>query len=170
MPRTREPARALGISPHTGWAACVVVGGSPAKPEIVEKRRIEILGDAERFCFHRAAEMKRSEVERWLASVRKQALSNAKRALAPLVKSGVVGCALVAKSTKVGPLDEILASHAMLHTAEGCFFRDVLRAAVPVPVTLVAPASLDADSVGKISKPPWGKDQKLAALAAWSLL
>jgi hypothetical protein len=39
-----------------------------------------------------------------------------------------------------------------------------------VPVTIVPPASLDISRVGKLAGPPWGKDQKLAALAAWSLL
>ena len=41
--------RALGVCTHTGWAACVVVGGTPATPEIVANELIEILGDAERF-------------------------------------------------------------------------------------------------------------------------
>ena len=76
-------SRALGISVHTGWAACVVVGGSLSKPEIVANQRVEVLGDAERFCFHMAAEMKRAEVEKWLAGLRKKALANAKRALLP---------------------------------------------------------------------------------------
>lgn len=52
----------------------------------------------------------------------------------------------------------------------GHFYRDVLRDACTVPVQLVAPRSLDAGSVGKLAGPPWGKDQKLAALAAWAAL
>ena len=52
--------RALGISIHTGWAACVVAGGSLAKPEIFANEVIEILDDSERFCFHMAAEMQRA--------------------------------------------------------------------------------------------------------------
>jgi hypothetical protein len=162
--------RALGISVHTGWGACVVVGGSLRKPEILANEVIEILGDAERFCFHRAAEMKRSAAEQWLARVREQAIANARRALAPLVAQQVSLCAIVAKSHDAGDLDEALASHPRLHTAEGCFYRDVLRDACAVPVQIVAPASLDASRVPKLAAPPWGRDQKLAALAAWTVL
>jgi hypothetical protein len=28
-------ARAMGLTVHTGWAACVVCGGTPAEPEIL---------------------------------------------------------------------------------------------------------------------------------------
>ena len=48
---------AIGISVHTGWGACVVVGGTLAKPEIVANEVIQILTGPERFCFHRAEEM-----------------------------------------------------------------------------------------------------------------
>ena len=162
--------RAMGISIHTGWAACVVVGGSPRKPEIVANEVVEILGDAERFCFHRAAEMERGAARKWIASVRAKAIANAKQALAPLVASDVAACAIVAKDRDPGDLDQILAAHARIHSAEGCFFRDVFREACTVPVHLVPPASLDPSSVGKIAPPPWGKDQRLAALAAWSVM
>jgi hypothetical protein len=163
-------SQAIGISVHTGWAACVVVGGSPARPVIAANEVIEILGDAERFCFHMAAEMKRSAAERWIADARQKALANAKRALAPLVATGVSACAIVAKGGDAGSLDAVLAAHPRIHTAEGCFYRDVLRDACPVPVRIVAPSSLDPSKVGKLAPPPWGKDQKLAALAAWKVL
>ena len=52
--------RAIGISIHTGWGACVLVGGSIASPEIIANPVIEILGDSERFCFHIGAAMKRT--------------------------------------------------------------------------------------------------------------
>jgi hypothetical protein len=162
-------ARALGISVHTGWGACVVVAGTPAKPEIVENRLIDILDDSERFCFHMAAEMDRNQVARWLADLKKKALTNAKRALSALAKQAGV-CAIVAKPGDPGELDAVLASHPRLHTAEGCFYRDVLREACTIPVELVAPKSLDVSTIGKLAPPPWGTDQKHAALAAWKVL
>jgi hypothetical protein len=161
---------ALGICIHTGWAACVLVRGTLAKPEIAANQRIEILGDAERFCFHRAAELQRSEAERWIARVREKACANARRALEPLVAMGASVCAIVAKAGDAGKLDEILASHPRLHAAEGCFYRDVLRDACPIPVRVVAPASLDPSRVGRLAPPPWGRDQKLAALAAFAVM
>ncbi len=161
-------ARALGISVHTGWAACVVVGGSLARPEIDANKVIELLPDAERFCFHRAAQLRRAAAERWLASIRNKALDNAQRVLAPLLP-GVDVCAIVAKDGDAGDLDMILASHPRLHAAEGCFYRDVLRDACPLPVRIVPPSALDPAKVGKLAAAPWGRDQKLAALAAWSV-
>jgi hypothetical protein len=161
---------AMGISVHTGWAACVVVSGSLQKPRIVANHVIEILGDAERFCFHRAADMDRAEARRWIPRLKAKAIENARRALAPILDDDVVVCAIVAKDRAAGDLDEILAAHPRIHTAEGCFYRDVFRDACPVPVRLVSPSSLDASTVGKIATPPWGRDQKLAALAAWTVL
>lgn len=162
--------RALGISIHTGWGACVVVGGSPRQPEIVANEVVELLGDSERFCFHRAATMPRPAVAAWIARIRKIAVSNAARALAPLLARDVQVCALVAKEGDAGDLDAVLASHPRIHSAEGFFYRDVFRDACAVPVRLVTPATLDASTVGKLAGPPWGRDQKLAALAAWKAL
>jgi hypothetical protein len=162
--------RAIGMSVHTGWAACVVVGGSLEKPEIVANEVIDLLGDAERFCFHMAAEMDRSEAAKWIARVREKALANAGRALAPLLAHDVGACAIVAKNGEAGDLDKVLGSHPRIHTAEGFFYRDVLRDACNVRVHIVPPASLDTSSVGKLAPAPWGRDQKLAALAAWKVM
>ena len=162
--------RAIGISPHTGWAACVVVGGTLRKPEIVANEVIEILGDSERFCFHRAADMQRAAAEKWLAGARRKAIANARRALAPLVAKDVSLCALVAKPGDPASLDETLASHPRIHAAEGFFYRDILREVCAMPVELIPPAALDPSQVGKLAAPPWGRDQKLAALAAWTAL
>lgn len=148
---TRKPDQALGVSVQTGWAACVVVGGTLKKPAIVANERIQILGDDERFCFHMAAEMRRSEAEKWLSRLRKKALANARKALAPIVAQAKA-CAIVAKTGDPGPLDVALAAHPRIHTAEGCFNRDVLRDACAIPVTIVPPASLDDSRVGKLRR------------------
>jgi hypothetical protein len=162
--------RALGISVHTGWAACVTVGGTRAAPIIDAREEIELLGDDERFVYHMAADMKRTAAAGFIAKAREKALRNAKAALRPLVTKDVVVCAIVAKEGSPGELDDILASHPRLHTAEGCLYRDVLRGACTVPVHVVSPRSLDVGTVGKLAPPPWGRDQKLAALAAWRAL
>ena len=160
----------MGISVHTGWGACVVVGGSLARPEIVVNERIEILGDSERFCFHMAENMERKKAEIWIAQMRQKATANAKQALAPLLAQGVSACAIVAKEGIPGNLDEVLKSHPRLHTAEGYFYRDVLRDACAIHVRVVPPSSLDLSRIGKLAPPPWGRDQKLAALAAWTIM
>ena len=108
---------AMGISVHTGWAACVVVAGSLKHPAIIANERIDILGDSERFCFHMAADMNLAAAEKWIAGVRRKALANAKKSLAPLVAREVATCAIVAKDGKAGTLETILASHPRIHTA-----------------------------------------------------
>jgi len=36
----------LGLSVHTGWAACVVAGGSVRAPRLDAREEIELLGDS----------------------------------------------------------------------------------------------------------------------------
>ena len=162
--------RAMGISVHTGWGACVVVGGSLAVPEVVANEVLQILDDSERFCFHRAAEMSPAAAAEWIANMRKKAIANARRALAPLVSKQVGACAIVAKAGEAGSIEQVLASHPRIHSAEGFFFRDVFRDACPIPALVVPPSSLDVARLGKLAPPPWGRDQKLAALAAWQVM
>jgi hypothetical protein len=161
---------ALGVSIHTGWGACVVVAGSLRKPQVLANQIVRVLDDSKRFCFHMAAEMDRAEAREWLTAVRIEAVANARRALRPLVSDGVRVGAVVARNGEVGDLDRVLAAHPRIHTAEGFFYRDVFCAAAPIAWRVVPPAALDAARVGKIAGPPWGRDQRLAALAAWMAL
>lgn len=159
----------LGISPHTGWAACVVVSGTPIEPTIVANQVVRYAEDAERFCYHVAAEMERAAAEQWLEEVRRAAVRRARKQLEPLCARAEL-CAIAANDRDPGSLDHIFAAHPRIHTAEGCFHRDVLKEACALPVELVPPKSLDPASLGKIASPPWGRTQKLAALAAWRVL
>jgi hypothetical protein len=162
---------AIGISVHTGWGACVVVGGSLRQPEIVGNEVIKLLGDEERFCFHRAAEMQPAAAEEWLARVRAKALAQARAALATFMARRVHFCAIVAKEGTLGNLQAALATHMRIHSAEGFFYRDIFRdACSPVPCRVVPAASLNVTAVGKLTAKPWGRDQKLAALAAWQVM
>lgn len=162
--------RAIGISVHTGWGACVVVAGSLRKPEIVGNKLIELLDDGERFCFHRAAGLKPALVQEWLAYVRAKALARARSELSSLLMRHVRVGAIVAKDGVLPDLDAILATHMRIHSAEGFFYRDVFREACEVPCRIIPPASLDISAVGKLAAQPWGRDQKLAALAAWQAM
>jgi hypothetical protein len=169
MSNARAKTRAIGISVHTGWGACVVVSGSTRKPEIVANKVVELLGDAERFCYHRAAEMDPGIVPGWLAQIRAKALGKARSELSPLMQQVHTG-AIVAKDGNLPDLQAVLASHMRIHSAEGSFYRDVFREACEVPCRIITAASLDitaldAKALGMVAK-PWGRDQKLAALAA----
>lgn len=161
---------AIGITVHTGWGACVVVSGSLRKPEIVGNTVIELLEDAERFCYHRAAEMETASVPGWLVRVRTKALTQARSTLAPLMAQHVRVGAIVAKDGALPDPHTALATHMRIHLAEGLFYRDVFREACQIPCHVIPPASLDITEVGKLPAKPWGKDQKLAALAAWQVM
>ena len=162
--------RAIGITVHTGWGACVVVGGSPRKPEIFANEVIELLEDAERFCYHRAAEMESASVQEWLVRVRAKAMARARSELAPLLGQHVRVGAIVAKDGPLPDTHTALAAHTRIHSAEGLFYRDIFRDACQVPCRIIPPASLDITAVGKLAAKPWGQDQKLAALAAWQAM
>ncbi len=96
-------------------------------------------------------------------------------------------CVLLASGRPLPDLASILASHALIHTAEGEFYREALKAACKscgfeaVGITerdLLGRASKTlktlADDVqeriselGKLVGPPWRQDEKFSALAAW---
>lgn len=160
---------AIGISVHTGWGACVVVGGSPRNPQIIGNKVVELLDDTERFCYHRAAQMKAAAAREWLARVRAKALDRARSELAPLLARSVRIGAVVANDGTLPDPQSALATHTSIHGAEGLFYRDVFRDACQIPCRIVPPAALDVAEVGKVVATPWGRDQKLAALAAWQV-
>ena len=86
-------------------------------------------------------------------------------------------------------LEKILASHPLIHTAEGEFFRHAVSQAcedLQIPVTAIRQRELEERaksafgsasriqgtiaSLGKTIGPPWTKDHKTAALAAALIL
>jgi hypothetical protein len=168
--RSRAMECAIGITVHTGWGTCVVVSGSLRNPQIIGNTVIELLDGAERFCYHRAAEMKAASVPEWLTRVRARALAQARSELAPLLTPTVRVGAIVAKDGVLPDPETALATHMRIHLAEGLFYRDVFRDACQIPCRITPPASLDITAVGKIDTKPWSRDQKLAALAAWQAM
>ena len=103
----------------------------------------------------------------------------------------VVGSAvLLASGRPLPPLSKILASHALIHAAEGEFFREAFSEAcegLGLAVTGLRERDLDEcvlttfgkaaaqmqrqiSTLGRFLGPPWTKDQKTAALAALVVL
>lgn len=162
-------SNALGISIHTGWAACVVVRRSPTKREVLANRIVHVLTEPERFCFHRASEMPIEAAAGWLSELRARALKNARAELKGLLAHDVGIVAVIARAGEAGELSKIVSSHTRIHAAEGCFYRDLFIEACGVPAQLIAASELDVARAPKLPVKPWGKDQKLAALAAWRL-
>ncbi|PYX85485.1 MAG: hypothetical protein DMG68_17900 [Acidobacteria bacterium] len=101
------------------------------------------------------------------------------------------GCGVLTASGRTLPeLASILASHALIHTAEGEFFRDIFREAcrkLQVPLSAIRERDLfnlasaqmgisladlnrQLSDTGRAIGPPWAQDQKHAALAGWMVL
>jgi len=150
-------------------------------------------GDPAKQPYHAAEGMKLPQAGAFLERTEKMAATAVKDAVAALAGEGyrVDGAAVLLGSGKPLPeLARILAAHPLIHTAEGVFFRDVLRSACEACGLAVAgvrerealercaaalgkPASeLQArlSAMGKSLGPPWTQDEKLSAAAALALL
>ena len=179
----------------------MALAGPPASPTVVDRRHI-VLADASiegsKQPYHEAEGRKPKDAERVVGrcidSSRRLALEALRAAVDELrgQDHDVAGCGLLLASGRPLPADlhAILASHALIHAAEGEMFRDVLvRAseACALPVTgvrerellaraaeatgLPAPAlQRRVGAMGRALGPPWRQDEKLATLAAWLVL
>ncbi len=184
---------ALGFRVHSGWAAMVVAAGTPLKPAILDRRRIEIMDPATpgaKQPFHYAAELDlvhaRAHIETCAAQSGKLALAAVESAIA---RHKPVACGIgIASGRPTGTLEATLASHAAIHTAEGEFFRDAIVRAVKscelpcrkfkekellsraAEVFRIPDADRELTAMRKVFGPPWTQDEKFAALAAWLAL
>jgi hypothetical protein len=191
---------ALGFRAHSGWTAAVAVGGSLDSPVVLDRRRVETSDAAihgSRQPFHAAEPLGFEKAEALIRQCRESSTALATRAVtamvAQLTQNGhaVVGAGILfASGRPLPPLAAILRSHALIHTAEGEFFREVLVHATEhcsLPVTKIKereiwergtillrrpPADLQQliDGIGKSLGPPWRQDEKLASMAAWIAL
>jgi hypothetical protein len=164
----------------------VAVAGSVDHPRIVERRRI-VIADPEvpgsKQPYHAAAELPFAKAETLVEKAIESSRSLALEAMSAIVKGlklqgyAVAGCSVLSGSgTTLPSLDRVLASHALIHSAEGEMFRDVLVWAAEkcdLPVVRVREKQIDAamlkriNSLGKTIGPPWTQDEKLATAAAF---
>ncbi len=176
---------AFGFKAHSGWAALVVVGKRDGDFVVVDRCRVELVEEAWAKAPYHAAEdlapdAARERVERGIEAARRIALRELRAALARERANEVTACALLTGNAMPDwSVEEILAVHFRMHKAEGALFRDALARAskacglrlVAIPekqLTQQAGSALvkKAATLGKPLGPPWGKDQKDAALAA----
>jgi len=194
-----KPA-AIGCRAHSGWAALVIVAGAVDAPTILGRRRIviadpKIAGSkqpyhaAEGLPFPRAEQLitRCTQRSRFMARQELQAALEDARAGGHEVR----GCGVVLASGRALPdLAATLASHALINTAEGELFRNVIAdasRAMNVPVTRVKERELLAQAwavlgtsetklqsylqrMGRELGPPWTQDEKSATLVAWLAL
>ena len=185
---------AYGFKAHSGWAALVVLGRSEGELVVVERSRVQLVEEAwAKQPYHAAegieADDARNLVKRGIDAANRIAVRELRAVLAREKKRGnePVGCAvLVGNPMPDWSVEQILAVHFRMHQAEGVLFRDALINAarkqslkimeLPEKTLLSysekalrtsgADLTQTVSSIGKLAGPPWGKDQKDAALAA----
>jgi hypothetical protein len=188
----------VGFREHTGWAAMVAVGGDGRAPVVLARSRFELCDqDLPRAVYHAARELDLAGAKRLVRKVelaaRRSAEWQLQRAVDDLEAGGyrVVGTAVAAAPRRLpSDLSEILASHPLVHAAEGRLFREAIAGAAELrglPVTRFVQQDLYEQAATKIGTsdeslraqltglgralgPPWQQDQKEAAAAAWLAL
>jgi hypothetical protein len=184
---------AIGFRVHSGWAMMVAVAGSPDRPVIVDRQRIQFSDTAQPY--HAARDLGAIRGRVFLEECRKASNALAASALEASIKrmggDRVQGCAVLMGSGRVSAtLEATLASHAAIHTAEGVFFREIIIHAVESCglgvreikekelfelaardfQTRVEELARGLNELGKVMGPPWTEDHKYAALAGWLAL
>jgi len=192
-----EACIALGLRARTGSAALIALGGEGRAPRVVAKSRIVMATTFETGAVYHAAQelplaaaaahVERSE--RRFQELAVKALEEVRKELGPGVH--FIGSALVSAAAKpMLPLEEIVRAHPRVHAAEVELYKRIVEralAAVGLSVQRIAPTQLVPRvkqatrlppveverilaAMGKASGPPWTKEQKECALAAWALL
>jgi hypothetical protein len=186
---------ALGFSVHVGWAAVVAIARRGNELELVLKDKITMATTFEEGAvYHMAESLEASKAETWIETSKRKHTERAEAELeahlAELRKENceVVAAGIVANASKkpLPPLESILKSHALVHTAEGELYRAIIEnisndhgapairipaKELPVRATKAARYSVNElidllAKLGKKSGKPWTKDQKEASLAA----
>jgi hypothetical protein len=191
---------ALGFRMHSGWGVLVAVSNDAGKLEIIERRRIVTMDPqipGAKQPYHFAETLKITEAEKHIAkcATASELLGFAQigqllRELDARKYRVAASVIILASGRALPPLPKILASHPLLHTAEGEFFREAVRKAcerLDISVTAIRERDLDErakqafgkgasriqhgiSTMGKSIGPPWTKDHKTAALAAAIIL
>jgi hypothetical protein len=177
------------LKAHSGWAALVAIGRDRGQQfYLIERRRIELVDEAwAKQPYHAAEglpiEEARDVVCRGIDAARAIAVREMKAAIQRLERAGsaAVSCGVITGNPMPAhwTVDDILAVHFRMHKAEGVLFQDVLlRAAGACSLT---PVSVNEKrlfeearqtqmeliaQIGRNAGPPWGQDQRSAALAA----
>jgi hypothetical protein len=191
---------AIGFRAHSGWTVLVALSVTQGVPVILARQRIHLVETFTyefRQPYHTGEKMPVEEAGAFISRVETKAKSLAHRAIRELQKTlqaqgyRLTRCGLILASGRALPsLPQILASHALIHTADGELFRGALlhasaRCGLATRGTkereLLSEASrtlrLDpndlARRVAELGRPlgaPWSQDEKLATLVAWLAL
>jgi hypothetical protein len=178
----------------------VVVAGGVARPEVVIRGRAELhdpSGRVRKNAYHAARALKPAAAAALVEAADRIAAEQAAAALERTVREAmdegavVRSCAVVIGTFPgAARLESILASHALVHAAEGRLYQGALLQGaesrgldtIAIPKRSIweeGEAALGVaedelrdwiDQLRREVGPPWAQDQKLAALAAWIAL
>lgn len=190
----------LGFRVHSGWTAAVAVAVVKGVPLVLSRQRLHLVETFTytfRQPYHTAREMSPNEGRHFISNVRAEARRLSLRAIrdlqADLQAQGynLVRCGLLRASGRPLPrLPQILASHSLVHAADGELFRETLLHAAGrcgLEIYTVKERELLAEALrairlksadlarrisdlGRSLGPPWSQDEKFASLAAWLAL
>ncbi len=191
---------AIGFRVHSGWAAVVAVCIDKGVPVVLARQRVHLVETFTyefRQPYHTAEKMLSGQAKEFVARMQAEARRLAYGAIRELasrtLEQGVklTRCGLLLASGRTLPaLEKILASHALIHTADGELFREALLHASTrcglgeftiKEKELLERAGqalrLKGDAlvrrVTELGRPlgsPWSQDEKFATLAAWLAL
>jgi len=188
---------AVGFRVHSGWAATVAVYLEKGAPRVIARERVQLVETFTyqfRQPYHTAEKMPVAEarkfVKRVAAGARRLACRTIQGLQSDLQKQKIklTRCGLLLASGRTLPsFERILASHALIHTADGELFREaILHACDECGVKtegikekellegarkiLRAQPAVLLRRITELGKPfgsPWAQDEKYAALTAW---
>ncbi len=191
---------ALGFRVHSGWTALVAVSLKKGVPVILARQRVHLVETFSyefRQPYHTAEKMRPGQacefIERVQDEARRLAYGAIRGLQSDLQEKGLklTRCGLLLASGRPLPaLEKILASHALIHTADGEMFREALLHASARcglrDFRIKERELLDCAGqvlrlkggdlmrrVTELGRPfgsPWSQDEKFATLAAWLAL
>jgi len=185
-----------GFAIHTGWAAAVLVAGDAHEPVLVDRRRVTLCPSSlPRQVYHAAQDLPPAK-----AALLVREVHEAVDTLTDMVIDELAGIAephgkLVAVGVTGFPrdvpvLEKVLASHALLHLAEGELYRGAIcdaatdRGLTLVPIHPKHGIHETAQALGAAPEPfakrlrdlrsevgaPWQADHRIATAAALAAL
>ena len=191
---------AVGFRVHSGWSAAVAVSLEKGAPVVLARQRIHLVETFTyefRQPYHTAEKMLAGQAREFISRMRLEARRLAYGAIRELVsrtrEQGVklTRCGLLLASGRALPeLDKILASHALIHTADGELFREGILHAIARcgledfrikekelldragRMLRIKPNALmrRVTDLGRSVGSPWSQDEKFAMLVAWLAL
>jgi hypothetical protein len=191
---------AVGFRVHSGWTALVAVSIEKGLPVVLSRQRVQLVETFSyrfRQPYHTGERMGPAEAGKFIEQVRAEAESLAYHSLhqvrADLETQGYSldrGALLLASGRPLPELEKILASHALIHTADGELFREAIRnASGRCGLQVISTRERELlercsesfslatknilNRVTQLGKPfgaPWSQDEKFATLVAWLAL